>query len=109
MKDISKKIKELRIKHGYTLEELGEKLNFNYSNLSKIERGVRKPTLELMEQLAKLYDVPLSYFFGEEREVPEALKKIGVEWVTFIEEMEEKEITPEEIKAIIEIMNKLNK
>lgn len=109
MKNISKKIREARVKKGLTLEELGEKINFNYSNLSKIERGVRSPTLELLEKLAEFYEVPLSYFFGEEIEVPDPLKKIGVEWVTFAEEMEEKEITPDDIKAIMEILNKIKK
>ena len=49
MKNISKKIKDIRLKNGLTLEELGDRINFNYSNLSKIERGVRTPTLELLE------------------------------------------------------------
>lgn len=109
MEKIGDKIREIRLKHKHTLEELGEKINFNPSNLSKIERGIRKPAIELVEQLAKIYDVPLSYFFGEEGEVSTELREIGVEWITFIEEMEEKEITPDEIKAIIDIMNKMNK
>lgn len=109
MENISKKIKDIRIKNGLTLEELGEKINFNFSNLSKIERGLRSPTLELLEKLAEFYEVPLSYFFGEAIEVPDQLKKIGTEWITFVEEMEEKEITPSEIKAIMEILNKMKK
>lgn len=109
MKNISEKIRDIRLKKGLTLEELGDKINFNYSNLSKIERGVRTPTLELLEKLAEFYDVPLSYFFGEEADIPDELKKYGVEWITFVEEMTEKNITPDEIKAIMEILNKFNK
>lgn len=109
MKNISEKIRDIRLKKGLTLEELGDKINFNYSNLSKIERGVRTPTLELLEKLAEFYDVPLSYFFGEEAKIPDELKKYGVEWITFVEEMTEKNITPDEIKAIMEILNKFNK
>jgi transcriptional regulator with XRE-family HTH domain len=109
MKDISKKIRDIRKKHGHTLEELGEKLNFNPSNLSKIERGVRKPNLELIEQLMEIYEVPLTYFFGEQSELSDELKNIGVDWVSFIDEMEDKNITPEEIKAILEIVKKVNK
>lgn len=108
MRNISKKIKQLRVTKGHTLEELGEKINFNYSNLSKIERGIRPPTLELIEKLAEFYDVPLTYFFGEEKEIPEELKNLGIDWVTFVEDMEKKEITPDDIKAIMEIVN-LNK
>lgn len=109
MKHLGNKVREIRQKHGHTLEELGDKLSFNPSNLSKIERGIRKPTIELIEQIAKLYDVPLSYFFGEEAEMPDELRELGAEWITFVEEMEEKNITPDEIKAIMEIMKKINK
>jgi transcriptional regulator with XRE-family HTH domain len=109
LKNISKKIREIRTKNGHTLEELGEKLNLNPSNLSKIERGIRKPQIELVEQIANIYNVPLSYFFGETAEAPEELKKLGAEWVAFAEEMEDREITPEEIRAILEVLNKVNK
>lgn len=109
MKNISKKIRDIRMKKGYTLEELGSRINFNYSNLSKIERGVREPTLELIEKLSDFYDVPLTYFFGEEREIPEELKSLGAEWVAIIEEAKENNLTPEEIKAIIEIYAKARK
>jgi transcriptional regulator with XRE-family HTH domain len=109
MENISKKIREVRQKNGNTLEELAKKLNFNTSNLSKIERGIRRPTIELIEQISKIYDVPLTYFFGEKGDVPKELKELGTDWVAFVEEMEEKEITPDEIKAILEIMNKMKK
>lgn len=110
MRNIGNKIRDIRIKNGHTLEELGDKLNFNPSNLSKIERGVRKPTIELIDQLAEIYDVPVNYFFGEQGEIPEELKEYGAEWVAFVEEMQEKNLTPDEIKAIIAIAKaKLNK
>ncbi|WP_447579932.1 helix-turn-helix domain-containing protein [Acinetobacter baumannii] len=108
MKGVGKKIRELRVKNGHTLEQLGSKLNFNYSNLSKIEREVRTPSVELLKEIAEIYDVPLSYFFGNEQEIPEELKKVGVEWITFAEEMEERNITPDEIKAILDIVKKVN-
>lgn len=109
MKNISKKIKELRMKNGYTLEELGNRINFNYSNLSKVERGLRDPTLELLEKLSAFYDVPLSHFFGEELPIPDELKAHGIEWVRVVEEAEKKEITPDEIRAAIELINEMKK
>lgn len=105
MNKYGKRIRSLREKNNLTLEEAAKQLNMTWSSLGKYERGERKVTPELLEQIAKTYNVPLSYFFGEEGEVPEELKKVGVEWVTFVEEMEEKELTPEEIKAILEIVN----
>lgn len=104
------KIREIREKNNDTLEDLAKKLDTHFSTVGKWERGERKITPELLEQIAELYDVPVSYFFGDkDGEVPEELKEIGVEWIRFAEEMKEKEITPEELKAIISLYKKLNK
>lgn len=108
MKNIGKTIRELRLKNGDSLEDLGKKVNFNFSNLSKIERGERKPSIELLEQISTIYDVKLSYFFGEEGEVPEEWKEIGVEWVAFAKDMKEKNITPEEMNNVLEFMKKMD-
>ncbi len=119
MKGVGKKIREIRMKNKDTLEQLGKKLNFNYSNLSKIEREIRTPSIELIEEIARLYDVPLSYFFGEEQEIPKELKEIGVEWITVAEELKEKmtaeeaktiaALTPDEIKAVINLVSQMKK
>lgn len=103
-----KRIRDIREKNKDTLEDLAVKLNMSWSSLGKFERGERKITPELLERIAKLYDVPILYFFGEEGEVPSGLKELGANWVTFIEEMEEKSITPDEIKAVIQLLKKHN-
>lgn len=109
MKDVGKRIQRIRIERGYTLQELGDKINFNYSNLSKIERGVRTASIELIESLAKFFDVPISYFFGETIEVPQELKERDVEWIAFNEEMEKRGLTPDELKKIVDFIDSLNK
>jgi transcriptional regulator with XRE-family HTH domain len=107
MKDIGNKIRDLRNKNGDSLEELGKKLNFNYSNLSKIERGVRSPSLELLEQISKLYEVRISYFFGEEGTLPKELEERGAKWIAFGDKMEQRELTPEQIEATLEFLDKM--
>lgn len=107
MEHIGDRIRNIRIKNKLTLQELGDKLNYNYSNLSKIERGDRKPTIELLESLSEMFDVPVSHFFGEEQQLPEKLKRKGAEWLVFGEEMEKRDLTPEEIKGLIDLMDKL--
>jgi len=59
------RLKALRKKNKHTIQELAKKINFNYSNLSKIERGDRKPTLEFIESISKVYDVSIAYLVGE--------------------------------------------
>ncbi|WP_410255766.1 helix-turn-helix domain-containing protein [Bacillus cereus] len=48
---MNSKIKELRKKNGDTLKSLAEKINYDYSNLSKIERGIYTPSLTLLKKL----------------------------------------------------------
>lgn len=108
MNKYGKYIREIRERNNDTLEVLAKKLDMSFSTLGKYERGERKITPELLEQVARVYEVPLSYFFGEEAAVPVELKRAGVEWITFIKEMEQKELTPEQIKATIELLEKLN-
>jgi transcriptional regulator with XRE-family HTH domain len=60
------KIKELRKKNGDTLKDLSSKLNYDYSNLSKIERGMYEPSLGLLRKIADIYNVNMNYFFPED-------------------------------------------
>lgn len=103
------KIRDLREKHGDTLESAAKRLNISWSALGKVERGERKVTPDFLEEVANAYGVPLSYFFGIEKTVPEELKEIGVEWIAFIEEMKDRELSPDEIKSIIEFVNNFKK
>lgn len=101
------KIRELRERNNDRLEDLAKKINTTLSALGKYERGERKVTPELLEKIAEVYEEPLSYFYGEMKELPHELKGLGEGWVSFAKEMEEQEITPEEIKAILNLMKKM--
>lgn len=101
------KIRELRERNGDRLEDLAKKINSTLSALGKYERGERKVTPELLEKIAEVYEEPLSYFYGEIKKLPNELKELGEGWVSFAKEMEDQEITPEEIKAILNLMKKM--
>ncbi|KZZ83641.1 MULTISPECIES: helix-turn-helix transcriptional regulator [Bacillaceae] len=62
-----KKIKELRKSHGHTLKDLAEKVNYDPSNLSKIERGINQPSLTLLTRIAEVYSKDLNYFVEDEK------------------------------------------
>ncbi|WP_370629679.1 helix-turn-helix domain-containing protein [Fictibacillus sp. 5RED26] len=57
------KIKELRKLNGDTLKQLASKINYDYSNLSKIERGIYSPSLSLLEKIANTYSVEVHTLF----------------------------------------------
>jgi transcriptional regulator with XRE-family HTH domain len=107
MKRFGVRIKELREKNNHTREQLAKKIGLSESGLGKIERGERNFKPGLLEEIAKIYDVPVSYFYGEEGELPNELREIGVEWITFAKEMKEKKLTPEQIKATLELLETL--
>ncbi len=65
---IMNRIKELRKKNGHTLKELAAKINYDYSNLSKVERGIYRPSLELIQKISDVYCVDIKTFFEEESE-----------------------------------------
>ncbi|ULT56215.1 helix-turn-helix domain-containing protein [Neobacillus drentensis] len=97
---VGDRIKDLRIHHGMTLKELGDVIDFNYSNLSKIERGIRKPTIGFLETLSNYFNIEISYFF---RKNEKTLKEYG-DWVKLSEEMKQKNITLQEIREFVETL-----
>lgn len=56
------KISRLRKSKGMTQEDLGRVLNVTYQAVSKWERGESLPDFETMSQIARYFQVPLSYF-----------------------------------------------
>jgi transcriptional regulator with XRE-family HTH domain len=65
---IGKKIRELREAQGITSEQLAYENDLSKGYLSLIENGKRRPSLEVLEQLAKALDVKITELFGEEDE-----------------------------------------
>lgn len=67
------KIAELRRKNGMTQNDLGKAMNVSYQAVSKWERDESQPDFDTMSKIAKLFDVPISYF--EEGEAGEQENK----------------------------------
>lgn len=59
------KIKKIRIENKDTLKGLAEKVNYDYSNLSKVERGKYGASVDLIKSISEVYNVSPNYFFGE--------------------------------------------
>lgn len=63
VEQVGLRIKELRKRSGYTLEELGALLGMKGHSVWRLETGRRTPSLELIENLAEVLGVPPSFFF----------------------------------------------
>ena len=55
--DINLKIKELREKNGYTQQNIADFLNVDQSLISKIEKGERSFTADMLNSLSSLFGV----------------------------------------------------
>lgn len=61
MKTIGARLKELRLKHNYTGEEIGRKLQVSKSAISMWEKDLRSPSADLIEKFATIYGVSTDY------------------------------------------------
>lgn len=57
------KIKELRKQKSYTQEKLAKLSSINKSYISDIENGKRKVSLEIMNKLAKAFEIEVDKLF----------------------------------------------
>ena len=108
-KEIGSRLRKLRTLHEESLRDLASRIGVNYSTLHKIEKGENYPSIEVLDKLADRYNVPRSYFFGETQEVPEEYRD-RIQWIAFGEEMRKYNLTPEEIKEMLDgFLKHLNK
>jgi len=62
---MSNRLEMLRKKRKLTLRELEEKVNINFSTLSKIERGTVPMTQQHMEAISSFFNVGIEYLLGK--------------------------------------------
>lgn len=60
--DIGKKIKELRLKAGYTLNDMSEKTGLSTGYLSQLERGLTTIAIDTLIRISEIFQVDISYF-----------------------------------------------
>lgn len=59
------KIKEYRIKNGFTQKDLADKLHVTYQAVSKWENNLAEPSFETLEEICKLFNCSITEFFNE--------------------------------------------
>lgn len=60
------KLREERIKHGYTLKQIGSMIGVSEASVSLYETGKREPSNDTLKFLADLYGVSVDYLLGRE-------------------------------------------
>lgn len=68
-------IKGIRLKKGFTQEELASKLNISQTYLSFIESNKKVPPQNIIELISKVTEIPLYYFMFKALEINKDIKK----------------------------------
>lgn len=64
-KIVGKKLKSIRLKHDLTIQELAERSHVSSNMISRIERGLTIPSVEILMKLAVVFDKSINYFVEE--------------------------------------------
>jgi transcriptional regulator with XRE-family HTH domain len=82
IKDIAKRLKELRIKNNLTQEELADKMYLTRQAVSRWEKEKSLPDYTTLELLSKEYNVSLDYIlFGKKETKKKNIKEIYLEYL----------------------------
>ena len=71
MDELGRKIKELRLRRGMTLRELGNKIHKTPAYISIIENKRKKLKRPLLQSIADALDADIGYFLGPEKSLDE--------------------------------------
>lgn len=64
-KIVGKKLKAIRLKYDQTIQELAEASTVSSNMISRIERGLTIPSVEILLKLARVYNKSINYFVEE--------------------------------------------
>lgn len=75
---VCSRLRELRRKNGYTQSGLAKALGVSQSTVGNWEAGIRRPNLDTLERITRLFGVSVWWLFGEQvkRERDAALSEI---------------------------------
>ncbi|MCG8540441.1 MAG: helix-turn-helix transcriptional regulator [Clostridia bacterium] len=113
------RLRKLRIEKEMTQEDLAKKFNTGKASISHYESNRRIPDANTIKKYADYFGVTIDYILGitEERniyetkpaEIPEDLKDLGMEYITLAKDIKRSELTPEEVRELLEFAKKMKK
>lgn len=68
IKDLPSRLRDLRIKYGYSQKEVCEKIGVSPSIVSGYESGERTPSTQVLLSLAYLYGCSTDYLLGKQND-----------------------------------------
>lgn len=110
MKMFGERLRELRLENKMTGEELGKAFNVTKTAISYWENGKSFPDEITLKKFADYFLVDLGYLLGKsnkrtykvDKELPDAIAELGVDYYTVTKEAKEKGLSAEDLKRIID-------
>lgn len=62
---LNERIKQIRIRHGYSMSEFAKLIGCSKSAIGMYETGQRKPKYEILESIADTFNVDMNYLLGK--------------------------------------------
>lgn len=64
------KLKQRRMKKGWSLQQVADEVDVSKAHIYELELNkVKNPSVETLKKLAKLFDMPLSYFLDDDEDI----------------------------------------
>ncbi len=70
VQQLGEELRGLRKAHGLTLQDLADASGKSVSFISKIERGLARPSITALQDIAEALNVPIGWFFQTDGPVP---------------------------------------
>lgn len=116
--DFAYKLKYHRKSKNLTMKELAEKIGVHFTLISKYEKGLSNPSVDVLKKIADVLEVKQAELFGEElklegmdgasRELIERAEKLGLEWISVTEHFKEN-YSIEDIEEMIKLLEIIKK
>ncbi len=104
-------LKELRVKYGYTQQDIADVLGVTKATISKYENGQRRMHLKTMKDLSNFFQVDIKFFFDRQPD-PESKAKFNDtidEMILDERKHWEKILLTEPVKKLTPLLDQLNK
>lgn len=85
MSDLGRRLRELRRRKNLSIYDVERRTGIHFSTISKYERNERRPSLEVLRELAALYEVPLASLIGDVSDLKHVLTPDQLRWLGLLE------------------------
>lgn len=84
----AKRLKELRLKHGFSQENMAQKLGMTSQNYGRFEKQNANPKMETLIKMAQIFGVSIGYLLGVDEiaaDTPAGRKVVASYWSKYLQ------------------------